>query len=383
MRPIPFNVPWLAGNEQAMITEAFANRVFGGHGPFARRCMRHLEELHGAQRALITSSCTGALEMAALLLNLQPGDEVLVPSFTFVATASAFLRCGARPVFVEVDPRTMTMCPVDAERRITKRTRAIAPIHYAGISADMTALQALATTHNLVIVEDAAQGLDAFLDGQRLGTFAPLAAFSFHETKNIHCGIGGALLVNDPQYVERAEFIWHRGTDRSRMLRGMTDKYTWVELGSSFYPSDLQAAFLLAQLESLDRNTAERGRAWNHYQEQLAPLAAAGLFALPTIAENQRINYHCYFLLARTAQERENLRVHLADRGIAAYVHYVPLHSSPMGRRLGWRAQDLPVTEDTANRLLRLPMHTALSDEDLQRVTDAIRAFYGNTDTMH
>jgi dTDP-4-amino-4,6-dideoxygalactose transaminase len=289
---IPFSVPWLSGREDVYLREVFENRIFGGHGPFTKRCMALLEAMHDAKRALLTTSCTAALEMAAMLSNVGPGDEVIVPSYTFVATASAFLRTGATLVFAEVDPATMTLDLADVERRITPATRAIVPIHYGGIAADVAALSALADAHGLLLVEDAAQGLDAWLDGRRLGTFAPLSAFSFHETKNIHAGLAGALLLHDDELVERAEFIWHRGTDRTRMLRGMTDKYTWVELGSSFYPAEIQAAFLLAQLESLAENTRLRGVAWRTYETALRPLADAGHFHAPTIDDRRQTNHH-------------------------------------------------------------------------------------------
>lgn len=372
---IPFSVPWLAGGEEAYVAEVFQNRIFGGHGPFTKRCMAWLETFHEAPRALLTTSCTGALEMAALLSGVGPGDEVIVPSYTFVATASAFLRCGATLVFAEVDPETMTLDPDDVARRITPRTRAVVPIHYGGLAADLGPLVALCEAHGLLLVEDAAQGLDATLDGRRLGTFAPLACFSFHETKNVHAGLAGALLVNDPAFVERAEYIWHRGTDRSRMLRGMTDKYTWVELGSSFYPAELQAAFLLAQLEGLTRNTEARGRPWRAYDAELRPLAAEGHFALPPLDPRRGTNHHAYWLRMPTPDAREALRHHLLDLGIQAYTHYVPLHSSPMGRKLGFRAEDLPRTELAAACLLRLPMHTELDDAAIERVIDGVRSF--------
>jgi len=376
VKPIPFNVPFLSGDEERYLTEAFGNRVFGGHGPFTRRCQAWLEDALGVPKSLLTTSCTAALEMSALLLDIGPNDEVIVPSYTFVATASAFLRAGATIVFCEIDPSTMTMDPDDVASRMTERTRAIVPVHYAGYAAPMQALADLAHAHDAVVVEDAAQGLDASYNDVRLGTFAPLACLSFHETKNIHCGLGGALLINDPSMVERAEFAWHRGTDRSRMLRGMTDKYTWVEMGSSFYPSDLQAAFLLAQLEALERNTRERRAVWDAYEAALRPLADAGLLHLPTLAPGMKHNAHAYFLLTRTADEREQLRLHLAGLGISAYSHYVPLHSSPMGHRLGYHRDDLPVTEDSAARLLRLPMHTSLTPHDVERVITAVQIFY-------
>lgn len=377
MADVPFNVPYLSGAERGYLEEAFANRVFGGHGPFTKRCMAWLEQTYAVPRAFLTTSCTAALEMSALLLKVGEGDEVIVPSYTFVASASAFLRCGATIVFAEIDPTTYCVDLDDVERKITDRTKAIVPVHYAGIGVDIPRLQAMCAPRGIHIVEDAAQALWAWRDGVRLGTESPFAAFSFHETKNIHAGgLGGALFVNDPAFIERAEYIWHRGTDRTKMLRGLTDKYTWVELGSSFYPSDLQAAFLLAQLEHLDENTAARGVACDAYDEALTPLAERGCFALPQIPEGCRTNNHCWFLVAHDNGEREALREHLAERGVAAYTHYVPLHSSPMGRRLGYTADDLPITEEYAGRILRLPLHTELSRDDIERVTSGVVDFY-------
>lgn len=373
--PIPFNVPFRTGTEHRYLEQVLGGRGYGGDGPFARRCQTFLQDWLKVPRAWLTTSCTAALEMAAMLLSLEPGDEVLVPSFTFVATASAFMRAGARPVFVEVDEATMTMDVEDARRRITPRTRAIVPIHYAGIACDILALRELARAHNLVLIEDAAQGLDAWLHGQPLGTFGSLATFSFHETKNLHCGLGGALVTTEEHWIDRADALWQRGTDRTRMLKGMADRYTWIEVGSSFYPTELQAAFLLDQLEHVTQSTTARAQAWNRYAQRLAPGAAEGRWRLQDVAPGQRGNHHCFYLLLPDAAQRESLRVHLQAQQIAAYVHYVPLHSSPMGLRLGWRADDLPRTEDLANRLLRLPLWAGLPASTADRVVDAIDAW--------
>jgi dTDP-4-amino-4,6-dideoxygalactose transaminase len=372
---IPFNVPFRTGTEDRYLQQVLQGRGYGGDGPFARRCQTFLQEYLQVPRAYLTTSCTAALEMAAMLLQLEPGDEVLVPSYTFVATASAFMRSGARPVFVEVDPDTMMMDPVDAERRVTARTRAIVPIHYAGIACEIDALAALAARHGLTLIEDAAQGYDAKIDSRWLGSIAPMATFSFHETKNLHCGLGGALIVNDERFVDMADAIWQRGTDRTRMLRGMVDKYTWIAVGSSFYPTELQAAFLLDQLEHTRRSTEERRVSWQTYRDGLQSLEKAGRLSMQRIQGERSNNYHCFYLLLPSNAERESLREYLQRQGISAYTHYVPLHSSPMGLQLGYRAEDLPRTEDLANRLLRLPVWAGLPQEQARHVVDQIHAW--------
>jgi dTDP-4-amino-4,6-dideoxygalactose transaminase len=369
---IPFNVPFRTGTEGRYLTQVLEGRGYGGDGPFARRCQQFLQQYLEVPRAYLTTSCTAALEMSAMLLQLEPGDEVLVPSYTFVATASAFMRSGARPVFVEVDPDTMMMDPADAEARITARTRAIVPIHYAGIGCTIEAFQDLSARRGLTLIEDAAQAYDAQHNGRWLGSFAPMATFSFHETKNLHCGLGGALILNDDRFVDQADAIWQRGTDRTRMLRGMVDKYTWVAVGSSFYPTELQAAFLLDQLEHTRDSTEQRRPAWEAYRQRMEPLVQAGRLAVQRVDAGQTNNFHCFYVLLPTEAERESLRKHLQGQAISAYTHYVPLHSSPMGQQLGYRAEDLPVTENLAARLLRLPMWAGLPAEDAHRIADAI-----------
>jgi len=377
MSGIPFNVPYLAGRELEYLTQVIETKRFQGNGPFTVRVQRLLEARYGAPHVLLTTSCTAALELAALLLDLGPGDEVLMPSYTFCSTASAFLRTGARPVFCEIDPATMTISPSDASARVTSRTKAIVPVHYAGLAADMPAVRALADRSGLTVVEDAAQGLHARLGGQWLGTLSPLAAFSFHETKNLHCGLGGALVLNDPSYFDRAEDIWERGTDRGKQLKGLVDKYSWVELGSSFYPTELQAAFLLAQLECQDQNLAERGRITARYRAELAPLAATGAFQLPAVGPDREVNHHAFWLLFDRVADCDRVREHLAALRIMAYIGYVPLHSSRMGLKLGNRAEDLPVTESCAERILRLPFYNTMSDDDTGRVCQEIARALG------
>lgn len=376
-RPIiSFNEPYVAGNEQEYIRQVFENGFFAGNGLFTQKVQRLLEERFSIPHVLLTHSCTAALEMAALLLDLKPSEQVLLPSYTFASTASAFLRTGAELVFCEINPETMNIDPEDVRMRITDKSRSIVPVHYGGIAADMHTLMGLANDHGLVVIEDAAQALGAKLDEAWLGGSAPLGAISFHETKNIHCGLGGALFINDASYFERAEDIWERGTNRAKTFKGVVDKYSWVELGSSFYPSELQAAFLLAQLESIDQNLEERQNIYHRYQLQLQPLADQGFFKLPVVAATARINFHSFYLICNSIQDCDDLRTSLSSHGIQAYIGYVPLHSSRMGKRLGYRPDDLPITEEYSQRVLRLPFHNALTNEDIGKITKSIRNFF-------
>lgn len=372
MADIPFHVAFVAGGEQTYVAQALASGRLAGNGAFTARCQQLLRDRYHAPAALLTHSCTAALEMAAMLLDCGPGDEVIVPSYTFTSTAAAFLRTGASVVFADVDPDTMMLDPADVAARITARTRAVCVVHYAGAPAPIEALGALCSNHGIALVEDAAQGLHARVGDRWLGTFGRLAAFSFHETKNIHCGLGGALLVNDATLVERAEHVWERGTNRAQFLRGQVDKYTWVELGSSFYPSELQAAFLLAQLEALDRNRQLRSAIWSAYHRRLVPLAEQGRFHLQRVPGDAVINGHAFTLRLPDETACEALRLDLASQGIAAHTHYVPLHTSPLGLRLGNRPGTLPHTERWAPTILRLPLHHALTAADIDRVCTAV-----------
>ncbi len=373
---IRFNEPYVTGRELGYLQQVVEGGQFGGNGKFTGRAQDWLSKRHGCGNVLLTHSCTAALEMSALLLDLSPGDEVIVPSFTFVSTATAFLREGAKVIFCEVTPETMTIDVADAARRVTPRTRAIVPVHYAGVGADMDGVGALARSHGLSVIEDAAQGLDARRDGKLLGTIGPLATFSFHETKNLHCGLGGALYVNDEALADRAWILWERGTNRRRFFKGLVDKYSWVDMGSSFYPSELQAAFLLAQLEGMEANTAGRRRVWHAYADGLAELARQGLLKLPVIPDNCESNFHAYSFRMNSPDEADAMRHWLTERGVQAVIHYVPLHDSPMGRKLGYAPDDLPVTRHEAASLLRLPMHDNLSDADLDKVVSEMRAFF-------
>ena len=372
--PIPFHRPHLTGQEQAYIAQALSRSHWSGDGDFTRRCHQQLVGLTGSAKALLTHSCTAALEMSALLLDLQPGDEVILPSFTFVSTANAFALRGAVPVFVDIEPHTMNIDPKAVEAAITPRTRAIVAVHYAGVGCDMDALLALAQRHDLALVEDAAQAICARRGGRALGAIGDLGTLSFHDTKNIVCGEGGALLVNRPDLSVRAEILREKGTDRSRFLRGQVDKYTWQDIGSSFLPSDLLAAMLLAQLEGAGPITLARVAAWDRYHALLAPLQADGLLERTVVPPDCEHNGHLYYVLLPAAVDRTRLLAEMREAGVTCTFHYVPLHSAPAGLRLGRAHGELPVTDDRAARLVRLPMWVGLGESDQQRVVDTLQA---------
>lgn len=369
---IPFNRPGLEGNEQAYMLQAIANGHISGDGPFTRRCHALLEELLGVPKVLLTTSCTHALEMAALLLDVQPEDEVIVPSFTFVSTVNAFVIRGARPVFVDIRPDTLNMDENLLEGLITPRTKAIVPVHYAGVGCEMDAIMAIASRHGIPVVEDNAHGLLGKYQGRYLGTFGALATQSFHETKNFSCGEGGALLINQPRYIERAEIIREKGTNRSRFFRGQVDKYTWIDVGSSYLPSDLLAAFLYAQLEARERIQNRRRRIWDCYYERLQDWAEDHGVRLPVVPPHCEHPYHLFYLLMPSLQQRQELIEHLKARGILSVFHYLPLHRSAMGRQTADRESACPVTEDVSDRLLRLPFYNGLTEADQNRVVEAI-----------
>jgi dTDP-4-amino-4,6-dideoxygalactose transaminase len=371
---IPFNRPSFAGNEQAYIADAIHLGHASGDGAYTRKCHAYLEEALGTAKALLTTSCTHALEMAALLLNLTEGDEVIVPSFTFVSTVNAFILRGARPVFIDIRPDTLNMDERQLEGLISERTRAIVPVHYAGVACAMDTIMEVADRHGVPVVEDNAHALFGTFKGRYLGTFGALATQSFHETKNFTCGEGGALLINDPQYIERAEVIREKGTNRSRFFRGQVDKYTWVDVGSSYLPSDILAAFLFAQLSRRDQIQAKRRQIWLTYEERLAGWAAANGVRLPIVPAECEQVYHMFYLLLPTLADRQRLIAHLKERNIIAVFHYLPLHRSPMGQR--WpQPADCPVTEDASDRLLRLPFYNDFSVADQDRVIAAIQEF--------
>lgn len=374
---IPFNKPCLVGNELDYVRQAVVNGHASGDGAFTDRSQKLMQDRFCARRVLLTTSCTAALEMGALLCNLEPGDEVIMPSFTFVSTANAIALRGAKPVFVDVRPDTLNIDERLIEAAVTPRTRAIFPVHYAGVACEMDEIMAIAQRHDLVVVEDAAQGVFARYKDAWLGTIGHMGCYSFHETKNFSCGEGGALVVNAPQFEQRAEIMRQKGTNRSQFLRGQVDKYTWVDIGSSYVPSDMLAAFLLGQLEHLETITAKRREIYQRYEALLTPLVDRGLLRLPIIPQHCVSNYHMFYVLAADLAQRDALIAHLKARGIVAVFHYVPLHTAPHGRTLDAKRCELPVTDATSASLLRLPMFYDLKEAEVVEVVRAIYDFYG------
>ena len=374
--PIWFNRAAVVGRELEYMREAVESSHMSGDGAFTRRCHDALEAETGAARVLLTTSCTHALEMAALLAGLGPGDEVICPSFTFVSSVNAFVLRGARPVFVDIRPDTLNLDERLVERAITPRTRALMVVHYAGVACEMDTLVEVATRHRLHLVEDNAHGLFGRYRGRRLGSFGATSTLSFHETKNLSCGEGGALVVNDTGLVGRAEVLREKGTDRSRFFRGQVDKYTWVDVGSSYLPSDILAAYLWAQLEGRHLIQARRHAIWRAYDEQLGSWAERVGARRPVVPAHCEHPAHLYYLLLPSLDARQAFIAHLRAAAIAAVFHYQPLHLSQMGVTFGGRVGQCPVTEDVADRLVRLPLHYQLSDGDLVRVIDAVRRFH-------
>lgn len=372
---IPFNRPSLAGNELEYIREAVQSGQISGDGVYSKKCHTLLESLLGVPKVLLTTSCTHALELSAMLLDIQSGDEIIVPSFTFVSTVNAFVLRGARPVFADIRPDTLNIDENQLERLITSRTKAIAILHYAGVGCEMGRILDIATRHNVPIIEDNAHGLFAKWKDKYLGTFGTFATQSFHETKNISCGEGGALLINDPRYIERAEILREKGTNRSRLFRGLVDKYTWVDIGSSYLPSDILAAFLYAQLEARDKIQNVRKHIWQFYYESLSEWAEASQVRLPLVPASCEQPYHMFYMLLPSLRQRQALIAHLKDRGILAVFHYLPLHVSEMGMRFGGKPGDCPVTEQVSDRLIRLPFYNNLAELDQIQVVEAIREF--------
>lgn len=372
---IPFNRPCLAGNEYKYIAEAIANGHASGDGPFTRRCHDILERELGVPKVLLTTSCTHALEMAAILLDCAPGDEVIVPSFTFVSTANAFVLRGAQVVFSDIRPDTLNLDETQLEALITPRTKAIVPVHYAGVPCEMDAICSIAKRTNVAIVEDNAHALFSRYKGKLTGTFGCLATQSFHETKNVTCGEGGALVVNDRDLLERALVIREKGTNRSQFFRGQVDKYTWVDIGSSYLPSDLLAAFLLAQLEGRHEIQQKRQRIWETYQEELQTWAEERNVRLPVVPPDCEQAFHMFYLIVPSFEYRQGLIAHLKQQGILSVFHYLPLNQSEMGRRWAARETPCPVTEDLSARLLRLPFYTDLNESEQGRVIKAVTSF--------
>jgi len=372
---IPFNRSSLAGKELSYIAEAMIIGQIAGDQSFTKRCHAFLERSIGAQKVLLTTSCTHALEMAALLLDIQPGDEVIVPSFTFVSTVNAFVLRGAKPVFADVREDTLNLDERRLDRLITPRTRAIVPVHYAGVGCEMDAIMEIAHQRQIPVIEDNAHGLFASYKGVNLGKFGCLATQSFHETKNITCGEGGALLINDPKYISRAEIIREKGTNRSRFFRGQVDKYTWVDIGSSYVMSDVLAAFLYGQLEQWEPIQKKRRRIWEFYDRQLADWAEQQHVARPFVPAHCQQAYHMYYLIMPSPQSRTEFIEHLKRRRILSVFHYLPLHLSEMGRRFGGKVGDCPVTEEMSDRLVRLPFFNDLTDAEQAEVVAAVCDF--------
>ena len=375
---IPFNRPALVGREQAYMAEAFANGKLSGDGPFCRRAEKLLEEATGTKRALLTTSCTHALEMSAFLLDIAPGDEIIVPAFTFVSTVNAFAIRGAKAIFADIRPDTLNLDETKLEALVTPRTRAIVPVHYAGVGCEMDAILEIAQRKKIVVVEDNAHGLFGTYRGRQLGTFGELATQSFHDTKNFTCGEGGALLVNasaGEAFAARAEILREKGTNRSQFFRGQVDKYTWVDIGSSYILSDLLGAMLLGQLEERAAIQRRRRAVWERYERELAPWAASQGVTLPTVPAHCEQAFHMFYLLLPDLERRTAFIEHLKANGASAVFHYLPLHLSPMGVRFGGKVGDCPVTEGTTDRLVRLPFYTELSESDQARVIEAVKAF--------
>ena len=370
---ISFNKPFQVGKELDYIAELIRSGNLGSDGRFTQACARLLEERFAINKVLLMPSATAALEMAALLCDLEPGDEVIMPSFTFSSTANAVIRCGAVPVFADIRPDTLNLDESLIEAAITPRTRAIVPVHYAGVGCEMDAIMRLAEARGLRVIEDAAQGVNAFYGGKALGSIGHLGAYSFHYTKNYLCGEGGALTVNAPDLMERAEIIRDKGTNRKQFLRGEVDKYTWVDVGVSCAPSEIVCAFLYAQLEAMEAITRRRREIYDLYYNHLEPLAREGWLTLPTIPDRCESNYHLFYILLPTAAARDGLMAHLQAQGIQAVFHYVPLHASPFGKRFGERR--LPVTDELSARLLRLPFFNDITDDEQMDVVGQVAAF--------
>lgn len=374
---IPFNVPPCTGHELKYIAEAIDAHKICGDGAFTKKCNKWLEDRFGAHKVLLTTSGTTALDMASLLCELQPGDEVILPSFTFSSTANAFAIYGAKLVFVDIRPDTMNIDETKIEAAITDRTRVIVAMHYAGVACDMDAIMDIARRHGLLVIEDAAQAVMSSWKGRPLGTIGDVGCYSFHETKNYSMGEGGAVVVNNPAFVERAEILREKGTDRARFFRGQVDKYTWVDIGDSFLPSELNAAYLWAQLEMADEINENRLKSWNAYREAFQDLADAGRVELPTVPEGCVHNAHMFYLKCRDLSERTELIRFLKERDILAVFHYVPLHSAPAGLKYGRFCGDDVYTTRESDRLVRLPLYFGLTSEDQARVIAAVRDFYG------
>ncbi len=375
MNIIPFNKPYMTGRELSHIAQAHTNGHLSGDGSFTKKCHQWIEEHTGTHKALLTHSCTAALEMAAILADIQPGDEVIMPSYTFVSTANAFVLRGGVPVFVDIRPDTLNIDEAKIESAITSRTKAIVPVHYAGVACEMDAIMEIARRHDLLVIEDAAQGIMSTYKGKQLGSIGHLGAYSFHETKNIIAGEGGALLVNDERLAERAEIIREKGTNRGQFFRGQVDKYTWVDIGSSFLPGEVIAAFLWAQLEDASHITSKRLEIWSNYHEALSPLESASKLRRPIILKDCVHNAHMYYLLTPSLDARTQIIAHLKNAGISTVFHYVPLHDSPFGKKHGHANDDLVNTRRVSDCLLRLPLWLGVEAYQQKIISELFASF--------
>lgn len=373
---ISFNVPPVVGNELKYIEQAIGNHKICGDGEFTKKCSAWMEEKTGTAKALLTTSCTHATEMAALLADIQPGDEVVMPSFTFVSTADAFVLRGAKVKFVDIRPDTMNIDETLIEDAITDKTKAIVPVHYAGVGCEMDTIMDIARKHHLLVIEDAAQGVMSSYKGKALGTIGDYGCYSFHETKNYSMGEGGALLIKDPDMIERAEIVREKGTNRSKFFRGQIDKYTWVDAGSSYLPSELNAAYLWAQLEQADMVNENRLKSWNLYKELLTPIAEKEYITLPYIPEECTHNAHMFYIKTKNLEERSALISYLKENGVLAVFHYIPLHGAPAGQKYGEFIGEDKYTTRESERLVRLPMYYNLSEEDITYVAELVSRFY-------
>ncbi len=377
MKNISFNVPPYIGTEDKYLRQAIDSRKICGDGEFTKKCNAMFEEITGSKKVLMTTSCTSALEMAALLADIQPGDEVIMPSYTFVSTANAFVLRGAKIVFVDIRPDTMNINEKLIEDAITEKTKAIVPVHYAGVSCEMDAICKIAKEYNLIVIEDAAQGVMSFYKGKALGAIGDLGCYSFHETKNYSMGEGGAILINNEKNVERAEIIREKGTNRTKFFRGQVDKYTWVDVGSSYLQSELNCAYLYGQIENPNIINNDRLKSWNLYFELLKPLADAGHIELPTIPDGCEHNAHMFYIKAKDLSERTKLIAFLKENFVSAVFHYIPLHSSPAGKQFGRFHSKDEFTTKESERLLRLPLYYGLAWKDIHYVVEKIKEFYG------
>ena len=377
MKKIPFNKPFIVGKELSYIKKAVMdNAHLSGDGPFTKLCHRWLEDNLGCKKAFLTTSGTAAIEMAVVLFGLKAGDEIIMPSFTFVSTANAFVLRGAVPVFIDIREDTLNIDETLIKRAVTPKTKAIVPVHYAGYPCSMDKIMAIANKYGLLVIEDAAQGLMSSYNNKFLGTIGHAGCLSFHETKNVISGEGGALILNDEKLTEKAEIIWEKGTDRKKFFRGEVDKYTWVDIGSSYLPSELIAAFLYAQLQCAKKILKKRRAIHKHYRQKLMPLAIAGKFKLPTEQDGGNCNGHIFYILTRSLEERNSLINYLNKRGVHAIFHYIPLHSSPAGLRYGRASGKMRVTDYASNRLIRLPMYYEMTKADVEFVVSGIEKFY-------